>query len=149
MRILVADDEASVRETLRRILECEGHEVTTRPNGDSIVRGDIQCDMLVTDIVMPGIEGLETIRHVRQVMPHIGIIAISGSTSIPKETYLGYAEQFGADCILTKPFYPRDLLAAIRAVCAKRNLPPEPILDYHPSMARQADSIEPWQKPLF
>lgn len=150
MQILVVDDEAIVRETLRRILENEGHEVTTLPNGNSIIRGAVHTDLLITDIVMPGIEGLETIRYVRQHAPEVGIIAISGSTTIPKETYLGYASQFGADCILTKPFYPRQLLAAVNDVARRRNLAIDAPVIHEDDLPKQpSDAAIPWNMPLL
>jgi two-component system, chemotaxis family, chemotaxis protein CheY len=79
-RILVVDDEELLRETLRAFLELEGHTVLEASDGMEAVElcASEQPDILVTDLVMPARDGLETIRHSRRKHPGVKIVAISG-----------------------------------------------------------------------
>jgi CheY-like chemotaxis protein len=117
-RILVVDDEAAVREVLRTMLERNGYEVTEAEDGDAAIRAvdADDFDLVVTDLVMPSREGLETIRSIRSRHPALPIIAISAPAN---RDYLRAAENFGAQRTFTKPFSlaavseaVRDLLAA-------------------------------------
>jgi DNA-binding response OmpR family regulator len=78
-------------------------------------------DAVITDILMPEQEGLETIREARQRFPDIRILAISGGGAGGGETQLlRFAESFGADQTLSKPFTGSQLVAAVRTLLAKR-----------------------------
>lgn len=105
-RILVIDDDDTVRLSVRLALEDAEHEVDEAPNG---ARGldrlkDQVADLVVTDIFMPEKEGLETIDEIRRDYPQIKIIAISGGGRIDPQDYLEIARQLGADHVLFKPF---------------------------------------------
>jgi hypothetical protein len=118
-RILVADDEAGVRGFLRTALEQGGYEVIEAEDGKQALRqaraGGV--DLVITDIIMPEQEGIETIQALRKEIPGIGIIAISGRFEGP---YLKMAGVLGADAVLAKPVGTELLLARVAAVLASR-----------------------------
>ncbi len=116
-KVLVIDDEELARFTMREILESAGHEVVEAGNGREgleLQRKD-PCDAVVTDIIMPEKEGIETIVELRKDFPQITIVAISGGGRTRNLDFLGLAQKFGADRILAKPFSDEDLLAALTA----------------------------------
>ncbi|MCU0589463.1 MAG: response regulator [Syntrophobacteraceae bacterium] len=114
--ILLIDDEKLLLNMLRSMLEREGFGVLEAEDGNrglQLVR-EGGVDLVITDIFMPDKEGLETIRELRKVYPHIKIIAISGGS--PKAegfSPLPLAEKLGADHVLPKPFERSELLALI------------------------------------
>lgn len=118
-RILVVDDDAAVQLTIRLLLERAGHSVVTADDGRKGVAlcqtGDF--DLLFLDIFMPGMDGFETMRVVRQHRPQIPIIVISGRPITPdadtSPDFLTMAIKLGAVSSLQKPFRPVDLLAAV------------------------------------
>jgi hypothetical protein len=118
-RILVADDEAAVRGFLREALEEAGYEVVEAANGkqalDEARAG--RFDLVVTDLVMPKQEGIETIRALRKEMSAVGIIAITGKFEGP---YLQMVQLLGADAVLTKPIGADLLLAKVAEVLKLR-----------------------------
>lgn len=109
--ILVIDDDRQMRRLMVRILQRAGHTVHEAENGrwglDQLRR--LHPALVVTDIVMPEMEGIETIRTLRREAPEIPILAVSGSGVI----YLRAATQFGALAALEKPFDPQDLMALV------------------------------------
>ena len=115
-KVLVIDDEKSVREMARRMLESEHHTVVEAVDGIEgfEVFQEEQPDVVVTDIIMPNADGLEIIRRILQINPKAKIIAMSGGGRIASETYLKYARKFGAATVLSKPFSPDELLSLIR-----------------------------------
>ena len=114
-RILIIDDETSLRGTLRRALEGEGHEVVDAPDGQEGIRlyQEHPADVVVTDILMPGKDGLEVIRELRQMDRQVKIIGISGGGKKGKLEFLSYAEAFGADRVFPKPFDLEEFLDAV------------------------------------
>ena len=133
-KILVVDDDAAVQMTIRLLLERAGHSVVTADNGR---KGLALCqtgdfDLLFLDIFMPGMDGFETMRMVRQQRPQMPIIVISGrpvsSDADTAPDFLTMATKLGAISSLQKPFRPADLLAAVTGClqAAKRDLPPPP-----------------------
>ena len=130
-RILVVDDDAAVQGTIRLLLENAGHHVATADNGRKGVAlceaGDF--DLLFLDLFMPGMDGFETMRMVRQRHPQMPIIVISGrltASDVDKTPdFLTMATKLGAVCSLQKPFRPADLLAAV-AGCLDKSGTPRP-----------------------
>ena len=114
--ILVIDDDVQIRALLRQMLERAGHEVMDAPDGDEGITlyRENPADLVITDIIMPKKEGLETIIDLRAEFPEVKIIAISGGGTIGPSSYLQVAEGFGAIRIFTKPFKMEELLAAIQ-----------------------------------
>lgn len=118
-RVLVADDEAGVRAYLREVLESDRYEVTEAADGKQAMHRALaeQVDLVITDLVMPGQEGIETIQALRREAPDIRIIATSGAFS---GQFLGMAKMLGADAALSKPFSPEALLAKVTEVMTSR-----------------------------
>ena len=116
--ILVVDDDSQVLQVLSEMLRLEGHDVTMAENG----REALNCydrerfDLVITDIIMPDREGLETIADLRQRSQDLPIIAISGGGRSGSMDYLETARYLGADTTLSKPFGRKELLAAIDEV---------------------------------
>ena len=119
-RILVIDDEELARFTVANILESAGHEVVEAPNGE--VGLELQnahsFDLVVTDIIMPKKEGVETVIELRRDHPDLKIIAISGGGRTRNLDFLQLAKEFGADKILAKPFSEEELMESVNA-CLK------------------------------
>ncbi|MEW6298076.1 MAG: response regulator [Thermodesulfobacteriota bacterium] len=120
-RILVIDDEPQVRAMLRQMLEREGYEVVEAEEGEEGLRRyqEQPVDLVITDILMPQKEGIETIRTLRRTNPGVKIIAISGGGRMSKLDLLPIAQTFGAVRTLAKPFERKELLEAVRAVLAQ------------------------------
>jgi DNA-binding NarL/FixJ family response regulator len=121
-RILVIDDEELVRLTLRQTLENQDHEVVEAINGSAALklqRSD-PADLVITDLLMPEKEGIETIRELKQEFPAVKIIAISGGGPVGNTTYLAMSERFGAEATLLKPFEPADLVKAVERLLAEK-----------------------------
>lgn len=119
MNILVVDDDVSVNKMLSSILADEGHNVHSAINGVEAVRflkNNDSLQLVISDIIMPEMEGIETIREVKKLNPEIKIIAISGGGKIGAENYLKLANTIGADISLKKPFSRLELLEAIEKI---------------------------------
>jgi CheY-like chemotaxis protein len=120
-RILVIDDEAPIRDLVREMLELEGYVVKTAPNGKAglqLFRKE-PTDLIITDIFMPEMEGLETIRELHRDFPDVKIIAISGGGESGMLSFLSYAQRFGALRTLKKPFTRHELLKTINELLAE------------------------------
>lgn len=115
MRVLVIDDEAPLRLTMRRMLEAAGHEVTEAENGRLGLEAFRRqpTDVVVTDIIMPQKEGIETIRDLRAIAPGVRIIAVSGGGRNQDMNFLRIARKIGADATLPKPFRKETLIACV------------------------------------
>jgi len=115
-RILVVDDNADMRESLRHLLVRHGFEAETARDGEQALamHRSRPYQVLITDIYMPRSDGLETIQAFRRETPAIRVIAMSGGGDVAKMRYLGVATEIGADATLEKPFAFEKLLAALR-----------------------------------
>lgn len=113
-RILIIEDDDLLRGVLGSALTLAGHEVIQAPNGQDGVNAFRQkaIDVVITDIVMPVQEGVETIMQIRALSKKVPIIAMSGGVANSK-LYLNIAGRIGAQRILPKPFTPQELLAAV------------------------------------
>ncbi|MGH7123019.1 MAG: response regulator [Stellaceae bacterium] len=113
-RILVVDDDPAVRDSIAMVLEGAGFLVDQAEQGATgmrLLRAHAP-DLIITDILMPQQEGIETIREVRSVSPQTPIIAISGGTDGGAD-YLKMAESLGATAVMAKPFDPMALLELV------------------------------------
>ena len=115
LSVLVIDDDETIRVLLRTILERAGYRVVDAPDGNKGIRRyqESPTDLVITDLIMPGKEGIETIRELRKKFPHVKIIAVSGGGRIGPDSYLKMAKGVGALRTLSKPF---DRLALLKAV---------------------------------
>jgi CheY-like chemotaxis protein len=118
VRILLIDDDASVREALAFAADKLGHQLIATEHGKDALRlyRETPFDVVVTDLLMPDQDGLETIRALRKAFPGVRIVAISGGGRVDPALYLQMAEQIGADFTLAKPFSAFEFDAAISAV---------------------------------
>ena len=112
-RILVVDDEESIRDLCARVLTRAGYAVTTAPSGEDAVStlATATFDLLISDIRMPGMSGLEVLERAKTAYPHIRVVLITGFGT---PQILSRGQPPGADRILTKPFSTAELLAAVR-----------------------------------
>ncbi len=114
-QILVIDDDVHIRELISIMLEGEGHKVILAEDGIlglKMVEKN-KFDLIITDIIMPNQEGLETIVQIKTISPDIKILAISGGGRIGSASYLTLAENFGVDKTLSKPFYHKDFIKCV------------------------------------
>jgi DNA-binding response OmpR family regulator len=117
-RILIIDDDNQLRHMLCQVLEQAGYETVEARDGQEGLEHyrATPTDLIITDILMPGKEGLETIMELRRAVPGIKIIAISGGGQTGNMTFLEVARYLGAQRALQKPFELRELLNAVREV---------------------------------
>lgn len=116
VRVLIIEDDDDIRSMMRRMLRKAGYEVIEARDGDGGLASCASCriDVVITDIVMPGKEGMETIREIRGAYPDISIVAVSGGGDTSFNiSYLAMAEMLGAARTLAKPFRSRDLLRIV------------------------------------
>jgi two-component system chemotaxis response regulator CheY len=116
LRVLLIDDDAGLRSSLARLLRGAGYEVETQANGPSglaaLKAGDY--DVVITDVFMPDVDGVEITRAVRRLNPDCRVIGISGGCArISAAIGLQMVTVFGADRVLYKPFSGDELIAAI------------------------------------
>lgn len=115
--ILVIDDEEPIRALCARILTHEGYQVIEAPDGNEGVRQYRQHrpDLIITDIIMPEKEGIETIMDLKKEFPLVKIVAISGGgQATTGATCLHLAKALGAVKTLAKPFTRQELLDVVR-----------------------------------
>jgi DNA-binding response OmpR family regulator len=125
-KITVIEDDEAMRDVLIEVLEREGFEVNVANNGDEGLKllRESSADLVITDVIMPHKNGIDTVREIRAEFPDTRIIVISGGGNItPMEyepsaitttAYLALASVTGADVTLTKPFARQELLDAVR-----------------------------------
>lgn len=115
IHILVVEDDVHVRNFLCNSLSREGHTVYTATDGSEalniIEQEPIQC--IITDILMPGVEGIELISDLHKHHPDVKIIAISGGGRIEADHYLSMANEFGADRLISKPFKVQQIIDTV------------------------------------
>jgi CheY-like chemotaxis protein len=116
--ILLVEDEEQLRSMLRIVLKSAGHAVEEAGNGREALElySKSPADLIVTDIVMPDKEGIETIITLRESYPDVKIIAMSGGGRTGAQNYLELAKKLGANHVLAKPFSPGDFLDVVNMV---------------------------------
>ncbi|HUT48148.1 MAG TPA: response regulator [Alphaproteobacteria bacterium] len=115
-RILLIEDEDSVRATLRKVLESAGYDVLEAANGEQALRLEESgpVDLVVTDIIMPQMDGFGAIHLLRKRDPELAILAMTGGTA----DYLQAARDHGAGEVLQKPFDNKTLLDTVSGLLA-------------------------------
>lgn len=124
-QVLIIDDDRGIRQLLRRIIEGRGHVVVEADSGRTGVDAFQQqpFDLVLTDIVMPDMDGNQTIVHLRKLNAGIKIVAVSGGGRARNLTPLQLAKQFGADRIIEKPFRRDDVLRTLDEMLAGGSAP--------------------------
>jgi CheY-like chemotaxis protein len=114
-KVLIIDDDLAVQDALKAVVESAGHDVLVAGNGREgidLMKSD-SADLVITDILMPVKEGIETIKELRSTWPSLPVIAISGGGSRGNLNFLDFARSFGASRVIAKPVEPDVLLATI------------------------------------
>ncbi len=117
-RILLVDDDAEIQASLKRALSLEGYRVSLASDGNEALQlmRDRQPDLVVLDVLMPGLDGLEVCRRLRAADRHLPILMLTARDAVPDRVA---GLETGADDYLVKPFAFEELLARIR-VCLRR-----------------------------
>jgi len=124
--ILVVDDEEGLRSVARKALEGAGHTVLEAGDGRvamAILESTVP-DLVITDLLMPEQEGLQTIREIRRRRIATSVLAVSGGGRTARMDFLDIAKDIGADRTLAKPFRVRELLTTVEEMLNDR--PPSP-----------------------
>ncbi|MEI8397030.1 MAG: response regulator [Rhodospirillaceae bacterium] len=122
-RILVVEDALEVRESIKDSLEDAGFTVEVASDG--VVALDIQerqpCDLVITDLWMPNMDGLDLLKRLRAINPKLPVIAISGGAPrrAPIDYSVALADTWGADRVLHKPFDNDDLVEEVKKLLAQ------------------------------
>jgi class 3 adenylate cyclase len=138
--VLVVDDQATNRRLLDAVLSPHGYRVVSASSGEEALRlvDEASPDVVLLDIVMPGIDGYETCRRIRE-NPATAVLPVVMITASGQQEKVRATES-GADDFLTKPFDQAELLARVRSLVR--------INHYHRTIARQADELAAWNRQL-
>lgn len=126
--ILIVEDEAQLREVLRVTLERANYRVIAAENGNVGIRRyrESRPDLILTDMLLPGTDGVELLRAIRQIDPEARMIAMSGGGQAAEIKFLELTKEFGAVESLAKPFRKAQLLSAVERVLATPTAAPLP-----------------------
>jgi DNA-binding response OmpR family regulator len=118
--VLVIDDDPAICLIVQQVLQRRGFEVSTAPDGQSGLSrfAELNPDLVIVDILMPGKEGIATILEMREAQPDARILAMTGGGSFAAGEVLRIAELVGADDSLKKPFAPTELIATVERCLA-------------------------------
>lgn len=128
--VLIIDDEGDVRDALTLVLGRAGFEVRSAADGEAGVEACRQFmpDVIITDMIMPKLDGAQLIRQIKSAHPAAKIVAISGGghfgpaaykpSAITTHAFLAAATSAGADKVLTKPFDAKEIVEAVRSLLA-------------------------------
>ena len=117
MKILVVEDDIWINKLIAKILEVENYQIYKSFNGKEalkILAEKPDIKLIITDIIMPEKEGIETIMEIRKKYSDKKIIAMSGGGKVKPKGYLSLAKKIGADEVIQKPFDGDDLIKLIK-----------------------------------
>ncbi len=116
--ILIVDDEEELRENLRDLLEFSGFHVVAAQSGEEALQSVQQhsFDAVMLDIQLPGIDGLETLKRIKEIRPDLPVAMVSASSV---RGVLALAEEYGATLTILKPYSPQEMLQAVETLLAK------------------------------
>ena len=122
--VLVVDDEPMVREVVAKYLQVDGFDVHEAADGDAAMSwlADHRPELVVLDIMLPGVDGLAVLRHLRSVGDTPVILLTARAEEVDRIVGL----ELGADDYVVKPFSPRELTARVRTVLRRTNSVPNP-----------------------
>jgi DNA-binding response OmpR family regulator len=138
-RILVIDDDTAVCTVIKTVLEREGFDVVVAEDGRSGIAAveNSRFDVILIDILMPGMDGLESIRHLNKRAPDVPVVAMSGfqlrDSAKGAPDFLSMATKLGAASSIQKPFRGRELVQVVEACLARSG----------PAQRRSPDFDEP------
>jgi DNA-binding response OmpR family regulator len=116
-KILLVDDDDLTRGAVQKMLERSGYSVHSTGNGHEALDHYRRepPDLVITDLIMPDLDGLEIIQELRRINLSVRVLAISGGGRVDAEEYLSVARKFGAIEVLPKPFTGQELKKAVEA----------------------------------
>ena len=118
MKILIVDDNAFIVDVILKMLAGRGYDFHTRKTTEDAIayfdQGKV-CDLLITDIILPGEDGTKLAQHVKGLYPDLPVLAITGGVENAKQDYAHYAEMF-ADKVLQKPLRKDELITVIEGL---------------------------------
>lgn len=119
-KVLLVDDDEMIRYALRSAFEIADIDVVEEPNGSFVKKPGVleDVDVVVTDIFMPDVEGIELITTMNKVAPHIPVIAMSGGGRLNSQDYLTTASDLGAAAVFAKPLNEVQLVDKVRELAA-------------------------------
>ena len=122
--VLLVDDDDLSRGAVLKMLERSGYPVRSTGIGREALAlyRDHPADLVITDLIMPETDGLEMIRELRKMNPHVRVLAISGGGRVEAEEYLSVARKFGAVEVLRKPFTTAELKLAVESALGNPNV---------------------------
>jgi CheY-like chemotaxis protein len=118
-KVLIVDDSAAIRASLSALLRDVGAEVLEAGDGREalkVLRHHPSLTLVVTDILMPEMDGINLLLSLRREHPTTPAIAMSGGGRVPKADYLESAQELGATAVIAKPFAPEELLRLIDGI---------------------------------
>jgi DNA-binding NtrC family response regulator len=120
-RLLLIDDDEAFRRILAETLERAGYEVLNAENGAVALKlfQAQPVDLVITDLIMPEKEGIETMLELHKLQPALKVIVMSGGGRVDASDYLPIARQLGAARTLAKPFRSQEILDAVAELLAK------------------------------
>lgn len=127
IRVLVVDDNEDFRGIVCEMLLDLGWEVFTAKNGVqalAVLESQV-VDVVLTDIIMPDKDGVETVQEIRRKYPTIKIAAMSGGGRVNANNYLDLAKRLGASVTFEKPFRAQELMLGLERIVSERNQRPE------------------------
>jgi two-component system, chemotaxis family, chemotaxis protein CheY len=129
MKVFVVEDDPITREIITVSLQVSGHTVQSFENGRKAIEvlAYESADLMITDILMPEMDGVEILREIQRLQPQLPVLAISGGGSLGPTNYLGIAQVFGAAAVLAKPFSPDELIELVAKLLADRDRSSGPI----------------------
>ena len=119
-RILIIDDDAAVRATIRHLLERAGYEILEAGDGREGSRMLDGVDLVITDLLMPEVDGVNLLGMIRREGLTVPVIAMSGGGKVDSKSYLDVARALGAFATIAKPFELDHLLSTVRDALASR-----------------------------
>ena len=121
--ILLVEDEELLRAGVQEVLEIQGYTVITAPDGEQALAclGAQTIDLIITDLVMPKMDGVDFVKQLRKIKPDLPVIVVSGSTRNIMQRYgIDSIQVPGANASLPKPFKSVDLIEQVRQLLATR-----------------------------
>jgi CheY-like chemotaxis protein len=114
-RVLIVDDDPAVLLTVQLVLSSSGYQVTTAPDGKRalFLMDKFDPDLVLTDLIMPEMDGVQTITEIRKTRPDLKIIAMSGGARMGNINILQKAKEVGANVVISKPFEMTELTSLI------------------------------------
>ncbi len=121
--ILLVEDEELLRAGVQEVLEIQGYQVITAPDGEQALAclAAQTIDLIITDLVMPKMDGVDFVKQLRKIKPDLPVIVVSGSTRNIMQRYgIDSIQVPGANASLPKPFKSVDLIEQVRQLLASR-----------------------------